>query len=602
MGLEADVLRLSAPALAAGLGLLTVALADTIARSGSRWALTLFWAGMLILWVPSILRIVGRRATRRERIALLVLLGLAMYVVKVLYSPRYFVAYDEFQHQRTAEDIIRTGRVFNPNPLLPVSPLYPGLEIATSAITKLTGLSVFVGGTLVVGAARLITILALYLLYERVGGSSWLAGVATVVYFTNPQFIFFDGAFAYESLGLSLALLVLCVVARSRPGRDQSQFGAALLVILPLAATVVTHHVTSFLLVIALLLLATFALRLDHGNSRLWLWGIALIAAALVLLWLYLVARPVINYLEPNIAGGVRQVIDLIRGEGVTRPLFHGYVAQTNPPLDRVASFAFTAITLLALPLGWRQIWRTRRFETFAVVFVLASLAYPASGLFHFTALGTNLADRLYAFVFVPVAFCIALAASGVEERKFSKAWTFALVAVSGVLLYGGVVTGSAPWALHPGPYLVSADSRSVEPQGISAASWAGSYLGHGNRVAADRVNTLLMTTSGHQWPVTTLASGVDVAPVFFSQELAPYERELLRRGSVHYLVVDYRLTGGLPWLGIYYDSGEPGALGHERPIPTTAFAKFDRIHGVSRVFDSGDIVIFDVKGIARHG
>jgi hypothetical protein len=67
-------------------------------------------------------------------------------------------------------------------------------------------------------------------------------------------------------------------------------------------------------------------------------------------------------------------------------------------------------------------------------------------------------------------------------------------------------------------------------------------------------------------------------------------------------LVVDYRLTRSLPWLGIYYDNGEPGAYAHRRPIPTAAFAKFDRMQGASRVFDSGNIVIFDIKDVARGG
>lgn len=599
---RADVFSVSALAAAAGMGLMTVALADTVARSGSSWASPWFWAGMLMIWMPITLRIVEREATRSERIALLVLLGMAIYVVKILNSPRYFVGYDEFLHWRTAEDIVRTGTLFDPNPVLPISPSYPGLEIATSAITELTGLSVFVAGTLVVGAARLIMILALYLLYERVSGSAWVAGVATAVYFTCPQFLFFDAAYGYESLSLPLALLVLCGIARRRQVRGQRQIGATLLIILPLAAMVVTHHVTAFLLVITLLLLATFAVRLDHGNTRLWLWGIALIATGFVLLWRYLVAGRVIDYLEPPVSGALSGVVDLVSGQGVSRQLFHGYAGPTTPPLDVLASFAFTAITVFALALGWLHILRTRRFDALTVVFAVGALAYPASGLLHFTTFGAELATRLLAFVFVPVAFCIALGVSAARARRFNTAWVVALVSISGVLLYGGVVTGSASWSVHPGPYLVSADSRSIEAEGISAASWAASSLGPGNRIAADRINTLLMATYGDQLPVATVGPRIGVAPVFFSRELTPYERGLLRRGSVPYLVVDYRLTRSLPWLGIYYDNGEPGAYAHRRPIPTAAFAKFDRMQGASRVFDSGNIVIFDIKDVARGG
>jgi hypothetical protein len=598
----ADLWPFSALAAVIGLGLVAVAIGDVLGRHGSKWAQPLFWAGMALLWVPAILRIIGREASRGERIALLVLLGMGMYVVKILYSPRYFVGHDEFLHWRTAEDIVRTDRLFELNPLLPVSPLFPGMEIATSAVAKLTGLSVFLSGTLVIGAARLILIVGLYLLYETVIGSSWLAGVATAVYFTNPQFLFFDGSYAYESLALSLAVVVLYTVLRGSEGRERYTPRAALLVSLPLAATVVTHHITSFALATSLLLLAAIALAFRPIKSHLWHWGIALIGGGFVLMWLFLVGGPVIDYLRPQVVGGVSQLIDLIRGEGPSRHLFQSYVGQSTPPFDRAASFAFPAIILLALPLGWLQIWRTGRIRAFSGLFVVCSLAYPVSGLFRFTSVGLEVGERLSAVVFVPVSYCVAMAIASREEIKASRAWTVALACLAALLLYGGIAIGTPYWARLPGPYLVSAESRSIEPEGIAAASWAEEFLGPGNRIGADRINQLLMLTHGEQQPVTRLADLVDPTPVFFSPRFTSFDSRLLRRGALDYLVVDYRLTRGLPWLGVYYDDSEPGGLHHKRPIPTAAFAKFDRAAHVSRVFDSGDIAIFDVRRVAGRG
>jgi hypothetical protein len=599
-GMDARRLALLAGAMAQGL--IAVALADVLGRDGSEWAEPLFWAGMAMLWVPPMLRITGRDAGRNERIALLVLLGMALYVVKFLHSPSYFVQYDEFLHWRTTDDILRTEELFTANPLLPVSPLYPGLEIATTAIVKLTGLSVFMSGTLVVGAARLILILALYLLYERVIGSSWLAGLATAVYFTNPHFLFFDGAYAYESLALSLALLVLYAVLRGGEGPGRYTLSAMLLVILPLAATVVTHHLTSFALAISLLLLAAISLAFPGVGSRRWYWGTALIATGLVLLWLVLVAGRVIDYLEPLVVGAADQFIDLLRGAGPSRRLFQSYVGQSTPPWDRAASYAFTGIILLALPLGWLQIWRTRRIGAFTVLLAVSSLAYPASLLLHLTSIGVELSNRLSAFVFVPVSYCEAMAVAGTRQFQYRRAWTTALIVVGALLLYGGMVVGGAYWARLPGPYLVSADNRSIEPEGISAASWAEDLLGPGNRISADRINGLLMLTYGDQQTVSSLEEKIYVTPVFFSRRLTPDDSRLLRLGAVDYLVVDYRLTRALPWLGAYYDDFEPGGLKHKRPLPTAAYAKFDRTRRVSRVFDSGDIVIFDVRAVARRG
>jgi hypothetical protein len=599
---ETSAWRLSLLAAAMAQGLIAVASADVLAGEGSRWAVPLFWAGLAVLWLPPTVRLIGRDASRGERVALLVFLGMGMYVVKVLYSPRYFVQYDEFLHWRTAQDIGRTGRLFGPNPLLPVSPLYPGLEVATNAIVKLTGLSVFSAGLLVVGVARLILILALFLLYERVTGSSWLAGLATTVYFTNPHFLFFDAAYAYESLALSLAVLVLYAALRGSAGPGRFTRGAALLVILPMAATVVTHHLTSFALVISLLVLATVTLALPGVKSRLWHWGIAVVGTGFVLIWLALVASRVIDYLEPQVVGGINQAVDLIRGQGPSRHLFQSYVRWSAPPWDRAASYAVTGVILLALPLGWLRVWRTRPHAAFAVFLAIGSLAYPVSLLFHFTSIGVELSNRLSAFVFVPVSYCVAMAVSTRPKIRSSRAWAMALAALGAMLLYGGMVIGSPDWARLPGPYLVSADTRSIEPKGILAASWAKKYLGPGNRFAGDRINALLMLAYGDQRPVSALADAVDPTPLFFSPRFTSFDARLLRRSALQYLVVDYRFTRTLPWLGVYYDNFEPNALKHTRPMPVAAYAKFDHVAGVSRVFDSGDIAVFDVRGVARSG
>jgi hypothetical protein len=582
-----------------GLGLVVVALADTIARDGSKSAQPLFWAGMALLWVLPILRIVGRETSRNERIALLVLLGMALYVVKVLYSPRYFIRYDEFLHWRTAEDIFRSGKLFESNPVLPVSPLYPGLEIATTAVAKLTGLSLFMSGTLIVGAARLTMIAGLYLVYERVTQSSWLAGIATAVYFMNPQFLFSDASYAYESLALSLGMLVLYAVIRGAEGASRYTPGAAVLVILPLAATVVTHHITSYALAVSLLLLAAISLGSTRVGSRLWHWGVALVAVGFALTWIAAVGGLVLGYLEPQIVGGVSQVVGLIRGEA-SRQLFHSYVGHSTPALDRAASFAFTAIILLALPLGWLEIWRSRRIGPVSVLFVVCSLAYPASGLFRFTSVGDAISERLSAFTFVAVSYCVAMAIAGRPQLQSSRVWRPAVTAIVAVLLYGGIALGTPYWGRLPGPYLASDDSRSIEPEGISAASWAGEFLGRGKRIGADRINRLLMMTYGRERPDSRLSDEID--PLFFSRRFTSSDSRLARRAALEYLVVDYRLTRSLPWAGAYYDDSEPGGLRHKRPIPIAAFAKFDRTAGVSRVFDSGDIAIFDVRRVTRGG
>jgi hypothetical protein len=202
-------------ALASSVGLLLVAFADTFERLSIIGPTLLWWAGLLLILCPAAARLLMRDVSRRERVWALLLLGLAVYGVKVLHSPSSFTLFDELHHWATLQDIGATGRLFTPNNILLASPYYPGLEVVTDILVR-AGMTAWEAGVLVIGAARLLLVLVLFLLYERAAGTEHarLASVATLVYAANPSFLFFDAQFAYESLALPLALFVVWLVAR----------------------------------------------------------------------------------------------------------------------------------------------------------------------------------------------------------------------------------------------------------------------------------------------------------------------------------------------------------------------------------------------------
>ncbi len=170
--------------------------------------------------------------SRQEAIGLVVVLGLAIHFVKLLQSPLRFTFSDEFPYWRTANDILTSGHLFKENSLLPVSPLYPGLELATTAVANLTGLSIFGAGVIMVGVARVALALALYLFYEQVSGSARVAGIAAAIYMGNPHFVIFDAQFAYESLGLAFLLTVLHALLRSQQARGSARAGLNIVTVL----------------------------------------------------------------------------------------------------------------------------------------------------------------------------------------------------------------------------------------------------------------------------------------------------------------------------------------------------------------------------------
>lgn len=594
--------------LSSACGLLLTSLGFTGARLEGpwvRWGEPLFWLGLLVIFTPLALRLLAVRVSRRERIGLTLVLGIALYLVKIVRYPTMFALHDEFLHWRTADDIVRTGDLFAANPLLPVSALYPGLETITAGLANLSGMSLFLAGVIVLGAARVLFALALYLFFEQVGRSARIGGIATVLYMVNPKFIFFDAQFAYESLALPLTALLLFLLVRRGRASGTERLGLTLAALPILGMLVITHHLTSFAVVGFLLLWSVVALltRLIRPRAIGGPGGIALLGLVLCAAWLIYVATLVVGYLAPSIEGSVTELLRVIAGEDAGRQLFRDSTGQVAPLWERATGFASTLLILFAIPFGLYQLWRRYRMSPLALALGLAALAYPASLTLRFTQAGGEVSDRAAGVLFFALAFVVAIAIVRSRTTGAKRVVQhLTLTALAALLFMGEVIVGSGPsWARLPGPYLVAADARSIEPLGLRAAFWTRTYLGPDNRVATDRINALLIGAYGHQRTVTHAADGIDISPLFFSRGYGTVQEEIIRRGAIDYLVVDKRLSTALPGLGIYFEAPEADANRHLQPIDPEALAKFDRLSGISRLYDSGDIVIYAIGAETRE-
>jgi hypothetical protein len=591
-----------APALgliAAG-ALLLIAVADTGARASAEWAEPLFWFGLVALYAPIVARLAAPDAARGERLALILMLGGGLYLVKIMHSPLGVTHHDEFIHWRTTRDILDTGRLFPENALLPVSPLYSGLENATAALASLSGLSIFISGAVVVGAARLVVVGALFLFYEQVADSAWVAGLATALYMANPTFVYFGGMFKYESLALAFFGLTLAALARrERATSVTARIGLTVVALVALAAVAVTHHLTAYAL-LGLLALWLAIARLRRGADGPGLTGFVVVAAMLNVGWLLFVASITVGYLAPLFTTAVLEIVRLMSLEqGSSRQLFTSASGEVAPLWQRATGIASVALILSALPFGLWAVWRRHRRRALALALAVVALGYPATLALRLVGdeRGWEVSHRSSVFVFLALGFLVALAIERWLARRPGWLGVAPVVVAASIIFLGGMIGGWPPkWRL-PGPYLVAAATRSVEPQGIAAALWARVWLGPDNRIATDSVNYMLMGSYGEQYYVSTLNGGVDTSWVFYAPAIGPGEIDILRRGRISYLVVDRRLTSAPPMLPPYA-GGDPRGKDYTRPVPAAALAKFDQTPGVSRVFDSGDIVIYDVRGL----
>ncbi len=591
--------------LANASGLLLISLSYYLSRYGTNALESFFLPGLLLMFVPSVLRLLSPAPARLERMGLLCILGVSLYLIQFMVSPLYFSSYNEFMHWRTADDILRMGHLFSDNSMLTASPYYPGLEIVTNAISTISGLSTFQAGILILSAARLLMTLSLFLFYEQITGSSRMAGIATIIYMANPHFLFFDAIFNYETFALPLATFMLYILVRYEAMNSKNSRWLIVVTWLVVVAVTITHHMTDYVFDGILVIWTMISLSQNSSsNFRIHLGAIALFGFLLSLAYVFLLpGNPVLTYLSNYFGGAFADVGHIIAGTGKARSLF-----ATNPSIpptpiwDRLLMAASVALIVFSLPFGWLTLWQQHRHNTLAIAFGIFSFAYPISQIFRFTDFGAEITDRSAAFFFLPIAYLLTIFITHfwpTRTWKLSRKATALIACAMSVMFLGGVILESGPaWSNLPGHYIVTADVRSVEPEGIQAASWSLSYLGPDNRIETDRINRMLMLSYGDQRVVTGLDDKVDVSPIFYSSSLGSKEVGILRQGRIQYLVVDLRLSTSLPLLGFYFEEGEVGSFHLTSPISRADLTKFNTMSQINRLFDSGNIVIYDVGAI----
>lgn len=594
---------LAALSLTSAAGVAVVVLGYNAGRSSAPNADLFFWTGLLILVLPVSLRLCSAAATRGERVALLVLLGMAFYLLKVLQYPLYFAYYDEFSHWRTTYDVLTSAHLFHASPLSPISPWYPGLEIVTAAVSRLTALSIFDAVALVIGAARLLIVLALYLFYECVSQSARIASIAVLLYMANPGFLFGDASFSYESFALPLAAFVLFVVAYRGRASARGRLALTCILWLSLGAVAISHHLTSYILVAILLtwmIVWLVLLLLLRRPLPLWPAEAGIIGLVMVSGWYVFTGGIARTYLGSHVTEAVVQLVQEAFRQMPVRQMFRDGSGAQTPLWERLTAYASIVLIVLGLPFGLFAVWRRYRLNTAAIALALTAVAYPLSQALRLAPAGVESADRATEFVFIGIGFTLAVGCVHFGIPR-TPVWTRALVTagVISVLFVGQAVAGNGPpWASMPGPYLVAADQRSIEPESTAAATWALAYLGPRHTMATDRTNALLMAAYGDEWLAAPQGADTSLPLIFMAPRFGPGVQSALRDDQVQYVVVDRRLSTGLPRVGTYFNRPVSNTQRVSQPISPIALAKFDTVPEVSRIYDSGDIVIYDVSPI----
>ena len=589
-------LPVSAVPIIASTGLLLVAAAYTIGRlghSGSPWANRAYWLGQGLILGPIAAKLLGRRVlTAGETVTLVIVLTVTEYLAWICYSPPTFTFVDELEHFRSTVNVLQSGRLFSVNYLLPISPHYPGLEEVTSAFVSVTGLSAFTSGLIIAGVAHLLFVCVLYLLFREFSGSDRIAGIAMLCYASNPHFTSFDSMFIYQTLALPFLGLVLLGARRlSERGASRRRVSWLSFAIIAIATITVTHHVTSYVLIATLVITTLGALLTRDWPTATWAAAMALLSAAAAVSWLIFAAPQTLGYLQPFAYSTLHSIQALFAGGQSAAPS-----TSAGPLGNRMLSAGTVLIVSVLVPVGWWQVWRTYRYQPWVVSMTILSVGWYVTVAVRFAvADGSELAGRAATFAYVPTAFMVALAIghlAGVTVRWLSRMAVLSAPVIVLTFIFNGLANGWPPyWERLPGPHQVAGADRSVGPEEIAAAQWTLSNLGPGNRFATDTGSYSVLGTYGDQLPLPK------VAYLYTSSSFSVSDVSQAQAQALRYIWVDQRLSQSLPASGRYFPV-DANAGKYTHPLPSADLDKFDRVRGIARIYDAGNIVIYELVGL----
>ncbi|MBS1878044.1 MAG: hypothetical protein JST31_00885 [Actinobacteria bacterium] len=572
----------------AGLGLVVCSLADALSRGTEPHAMVVYWTGVLLIALPIFYRLTSRSASLTERLLLVCLLGLSLYLVKVMRDAPSFTFNDELIHGFNANRIVESHHLFHENPVLKVTPYYPGLEGAASSLATMTGLSTYAAGTIVVGAARLVLVASLFFLFARVSGSARTAGLGAAIYAGNFNFFFYGAQFSYESLALPLLVLMMMMIAEREVSVPERLRAWAVPIVLAIAAIVVTHHLTSYAaaVVLAAIAIASYFVRRSWRPPN--PWPFAIVAALLALIWLTVVASSTFGYLSSPLGNAVEAIANTIGGEAPPRGLFQsGANIASTPTVARALSLLAVALLTVAVPFGLVRVVRRYRRQPFAIIFALASIGFFLTLALRLAPAAWETGNRASEFFFIGLAFVVAVA--GFESwrpRRFSAFVRPGIAVGLLVILVGGAIAGW-PWDTQLAqPLKVAAGGGTITSQPLAMAEWAKREVVGGTFAAQTADGNLLLDPAGKK---VYTGSSPDVEDILQDPTMPGWQVPLLRKYGIEYVVVDRREISADGIRGYYFTRDDESS-----PLyPIGVSTKFDGLPEFSRVYSNGAITVY---------
>jgi hypothetical protein len=223
-----------------------------------------------------------------------------------------------------------------------------------------------------------------------------------------------------------------------------------------------------------------------------------------------------------------------------------------------------------------------------------------------------EISNRTSEFLFLGLALVLALALSELQSDKFAVlarritrgavlrvGTPLVFAAIATILFIGGVVAGWPSNGRLQHPFFFTYHGQAVFPQGYAAADWMRTFLGENNRIAADYSNARYLVAYGNQYPLSGNARGIP--EILNARQLDRGVLEILAFNRVQYVLIDRRLIRDDPFLGIFFDENFERSSQRGKYFDADVYRKFDEDQRAQRLFDSGEVLIYQVEGLSGY-
>jgi len=480
-----------------------LALAEWMAARGDTTAhFYVFWVAYFLVTAPVAWLMVTQRTGAAARGALVVALGIWSLAPSLLRTGNHPLFFDEFSHFRMLQDLVHTGHPVSSVGLLQIGASFPGLELVTSALFHLSGLTLWISALVIAGVAHVALLAGVYVLVRDASRSTRAAAIAAVVYSLNPSWLIFDAQFSYETLALPMLVWILVFALR---GARQRPIGAAVftrvaqvsLAVVLIAGLVVTHSVTSFVCAATLTGIAIVAtlqrrglLRADVVTSPLVAWGLAAWSVLVTTFRFVDVGHPLLVYLGPtfHVSEQLRQLLSLF-GIGAGLPLHSAFANSSAPLFEIVCAYLMLPVLLVAFVWAlWGLLGSRRELSPLAYVAAVLGALFFASLPLASAVAYSEAVHRSWAFSFLGFAVILAVAGGLAldgrltismrarrlwpPEVRWHRTLRPAIAACAVVVAIGSVSLGSSTAYRFGGPVAPETDPLYVGTQTAMIASW----------------------------------------------------------------------------------------------------------------------------------